>query len=102
MDRFSEIREKVLPLLEPYGVLRLGVFGSYARGDYGPKSDIDLLVRFEEPRRKPFTLLDWVRLEREMRHILGRKVELIPEEGLKRHVRPYVEEDLVVLYEKAA
>ena len=43
MDRFEELREKVVPLLKPY-VTRVAVFGSFAHGEDTPDSDIDLLV----------------------------------------------------------
>jgi Predicted nucleotidyltransferases len=43
MDRFEELREKIVPLLKPY-VKRVAVFGSFAHGEDTPDSDIDLLV----------------------------------------------------------
>jgi predicted nucleotidyltransferase len=46
MDRFEELREKIVPLLKPY-VKRVAVFGSFAHGEDTPDSDIDLLVEFE-------------------------------------------------------
>jgi len=44
MDRFLEIKEKVVPLVLPYGVKRVAVFGSFVRGEHSPQSDIDLLI----------------------------------------------------------
>ena len=94
----ERIREAVLELLEPYGVKRVALFGSLARGEEEPDSDIDILVEFEEPRKKPLTLLTWVGLEEELAQRLGRKVDLVSAQGLSRYIRPYVEEDMVVLY----
>jgi predicted nucleotidyltransferase len=100
MDRFAELREKVLPLLLPYGIKRVAVFGSFARGDDTPGSDIDLLVEIEEPRKIPIGFFTWVRLERELSEKLGKNVDLVSNKGLSPYIRPHIEEDLVVLYDK--
>ncbi len=100
MIRFDDLRDQILPILEPYGVQRVALFGSVARGEETPESDIDILVDFEEPRKRPIGLFTWVRLEDELSKRLNRKVDLVSGRGLKRHVRPYVEAEMVVLYEK--
>lgn len=100
MDRFERLREVVLPILKPYGLKRLAVFGSYARGEDTPGSDIDLLVEFEQPPRKRLGLLEWVGMEQEMGDVLGREVELVSTRTLKPLIRPHVERDLKVLYEE--
>lgn len=100
MDRFERLRDVVLPILKPYGLKRLAVFGSYARGDETPDSDIDLLVEFEDPPRRKLSLLDWVGLELEMGALLGRKVDMVSFSGIKPRVRPYVEHDFKVLHEE--
>lgn len=99
VDR-DQIRNEVLEALRPYGVRRISLFGSTARGDDTPESDIDILVLFKEPRRKPFGLLTWARVEMELTERLGRKVELVSEKYLSPYIRPYVEKELVVLYEE--
>lgn len=95
----AQIRDAVLPILEPYGVKRLALFGSFARGEATAQSDIDILVDFEEPRRKPLGLFKWGELEDELGKRLGRKVDLVSDVALNRHIRPYVEKDLVVIYD---
>lgn len=100
MDKFNELREKIVPKLLPYGVRRVAVFGSFVRGEHTPASDLDILVDFEEPRRQPLGLFTWVRLERELSESVGRKVDLVSNSGLSRHLRPYVETEMVMLYEK--
>ncbi len=101
MDRFDELREKILPVLLPYGVRRVAVFGSFARGEHTPASDLDILVELEEPRKQPLGLLTWMRLERELSEAIGRKVDLVSKSGLRRHIRSAIEPELVMLYEKA-
>ena len=64
------------------GIARLDVFGSALRADFGPESDIDLLVEFE-PGRTP-GLFDFGRIEQEFSEIFGRKVDLISRSGIER------------------
>jgi len=99
MNRLDELRDKVLPLLAPYGVRRLAVFGSVARGEDHAGSDVDLLVDFMSPRLRPLGLIGWIRLERELSAVVGRSVEMVSSEGLSHNLRPLVEKELVVLYE---
>jgi predicted nucleotidyltransferase len=97
MDRFAELREKILPLLRPY-VKRISVFGSFARGEDTAESDIDILVDLKPPEERPALGLKWFGLEQELGRILGREVELISEKALSPYIRPYA--DMVLLYEE--
>ena len=56
-------------------VAELALFGSALRDDFGPDSDIDLLVRFKPEARHTF--LDMTRMEDELSRILGRRVDLV-------------------------
>jgi predicted nucleotidyltransferase len=95
----AALRDRVVPLLRPYAS-RVALFGSFARGEAGPDSDVDLLVRLRPPDRRPPLGLTWFGLEAELAERLGRRVELVTEEALSPRLRPYVERDLVVLYEE--
>ena len=99
MDRFEELKEKVLPLLKPY-VQRVAVFGSYARGEENPDSDIDLLVTLKPSKERPPLGLNWFGIWEKIEQILGRRVDLVTEESLSPSVRPYVEKEQVVLYDE--
>lgn len=88
-------------LICPYGVRRIAVFGSVARGEEEKESDIDILVTFERPLRKPLGF-HLAGIEEELGERLGRRVDLVSDESLSPYIRPYVEEDEVVLYEKAS
>jgi hypothetical protein len=80
------------------GIRRLAVFGSALRADFGPDSDIDLLVEFE-PDRIP-TLFDIAGMEQELSALLGgRKVDLRTPEDLSRYFRDWVMAEAEVQYE---
>ena len=74
-----------------YGVSRLGLFGSGARDELRADSDIDVLVQFEGQA----TFERFFGLRDHLEQILGRKVDLVSEKGLKPRARSYVEKDLV-------
>ena len=75
-------QEEVAAFCERWQVTQLAIFGSALREDFGPESDIDLLVSFEEGARH--TLFDMVRMEEELKAIFGRKVDLISRRGIER------------------
>lgn len=94
----ADLRAQVVPLLRPYAA-RVALFGSVARGDEQATSDVDLLVRLRPPTERPPLGLGWFALEEELSERVGRRVELVTEDALSPRVRPFVERDLVVLYE---
>ena len=71
-----------------WGVTELALFGSAVRDDFGPESDVDLLVSFDPGARR--TLFDIVRMEDELRAMFGRNVDLVTRaavEGSRNHIR---------------
>jgi predicted nucleotidyltransferase len=88
--------EKIAEICRKYQVRELSVFGSAARGDMQPESDIDLLVEFEPDA--PVGLFEFAGMEEELTAALGRKVDLVSKRGLKPRVRPHVLRDAVVVY----
>jgi predicted nucleotidyltransferase len=82
--------------LNAVGVRSLRIFGSMARDEAGPESDIDLEAAFEDP--SALTLLDLVRLERHLASLLGRKVELIQQGTFKEGVQDSVEAEAVLAF----
>jgi predicted nucleotidyltransferase len=79
-----------------YGVRELSVFGSVARGDFKPNSDIDLLVEFDPSA--PIGFLALSALAEELTQILGRRVDLVPKGGLKAIIRDQVLSESEVIY----
>ena len=64
------------------GIKRLDIFGSALRADFGPESDIDLLVEFEPDRTPGF--FDFARIEQEFADLFGREVDLVSRSGIER------------------
>jgi uncharacterized protein len=79
-------REQILTAARKHGAYDVRVFGSTARGEERPDSDIDFLVKLEAGR----SLLDLARLLRELEAILGCKVDIVTEAGLRPRIRPGV------------
>ena len=78
----AALQSRLPELRQTYGVSALGIFGSYAAGQAGPGSDLDLLVEFD---RAP-TLFQFVRLERQLSQMLGVKVDLAMKSALKPEI----------------
>jgi predicted nucleotidyltransferase len=87
------MREEVRGVALRHGARDLRVFGSVARGEDGPASDIDLLVEFEPGRG----LLSHAALIRELEELLGCKVDVVSRNGLKSRMRSRVLEEAVPL-----
>jgi predicted nucleotidyltransferase len=77
-------------LAKNYGVKKLGVFGSYSRGENSKQSDIDILVEFDRPIR-----LTFVDLAEELEVLLHAKVDLVSRQAIKPKMIKVVEEDLI-------
>ena len=71
-----------------YHIRRLALFGSVLRDDFGSDSDIDLLVLFEPDTRISFLTLG--RMQRELSAMFNRRIDLVPQEGLKPVIREAV------------
>jgi predicted nucleotidyltransferase len=82
--------------LKAAGITRLAVFGSVARGDNAPESDVDLLADFDKTRR--YTLLYMGRLENQLTELLGASVDLASPEWLRESVREQAIREAVVAF----
>lgn len=71
-----------------YCIRRLALFGSVLRDDFGPESDIDILVLFEPGAKVSFLTLG--RMQRELSTMFNRRVDLVPQAGLKPVIREAV------------
>ena len=86
-------REAILSLAARHGARNVRIFGSAARGDSGPDSDVDFLVDLE-PRR---SLLDLGGLLMDLRELLGRDVDVVTEPSLHWYIRDRILREAVPL-----
>jgi len=86
----ARIRAHARELHERFGVTRIDVFGSFARGEQRPESDVDLLVEVAEP-----TMETVFGSEEFLRRLMGRKVDAGTFASLRPRVQPYVKEEMV-------
>jgi len=93
-EKIQEIKDKLRPIAISNGISYAAVFGSVARGDDKPESDLDLLVRFSQPK----SLLDFSALNNELNKILGRQVDLVTERALHPIVKKNIQKELVTIY----
>lgn len=85
---FSILREHS-NILKKITVKKIGLFGSYVRGDQKRRSDVDFLVVFEQP-----TFDNFMELVFSLEKYLGKKVDLVTEGSLSPYLRPYVEKEV--------
>ena len=74
MEEIRRIKKIIVPILKKNGVVKAGIFGSYARGEAKKDSDIDILIKV---KAKKFSLLDLVRTEKELEEHIGLKVDFV-------------------------
>lgn len=79
-------REEILRAAAKRGAYNVRVFGSVARGEAGPESDVDFLVQMEAGR----SLLDMGGLLMDLQDLLGRKVDIADQDGLYPYIRDRV------------
>ena len=80
-------------------VSQVWLFGSYARGEETPESDVDLLVRFDHSN--PIGLFAYARMWRELEERLGRKVDLVEEGTLRPSAEVFTNREKKMIYERA-
>jgi uncharacterized protein len=83
IEAVRRVRREILELASRHGARNVRVFGSVARGDDRPDSDIDFLVDVEPGR----TLLDVIALEQDLRELLGRRVDVLTDGGLSPYLQ---------------
>jgi len=88
-DILSVLRRERTRLFAKYGLKSMAVFGSATRADFTPESDLDIMVEFERPIG-----MDFFDLERDLAHIVSRKVDLVMRTAVKPHYMEFIQKDL--------
>ena len=83
--------------LQDKPVLKAYLFGSYARGEASRKSDVDILVELDWSQK--IGLL-YVQMQMDLEDLLHRKVDFVSEDGVSPLIRPLIEADKILIYER--
>ncbi len=90
----EELFEKIAQVLKNKGARKIAIFGSYARNEQKPGSDIDVIVEFSGRK----SLLELVRIERELSEILGIRVDLLTEKSISPYLIDSIKKEMESIY----
>jgi len=87
-------REKIVQIAAKHGASNIRIFGSVARGEADEQSDLDLLIAYCSEHRSPWFPLQLIR---ELEALLGCKVDIVTEQGLKDRIKELVLKESIPL-----
>lgn len=91
----DRLKKQVISLLMPYHPFRIGIFGSYARGENKKGSDLDILISFKDK----IGLLKLVQIQQELSDELGIEVDLVTENSLRNpRLKQFINKDLITIF----
>src|SRR5687767_1913245 len=93
LEKVRQKRDVILRVAAQFGAHRVRIFGSVARGEAGPESDVDILVEMERGR----SLLDLVGLEQDLHDLLGCRVDVVVEGGINPLIAERILKEAVAL-----
>ena len=93
----DHIKKVITEYFKNKPVNKIWLFGSYARGEALDSSDIDLLVDIEHDAKIGMSYYSW---NEELQELLNKKVDVVSKGWENKHIRPFIEKDKVVVYEK--
>ena len=91
---------KLQTFFSAYPVEKAWVFGSYARGEETRKSDVDVMVRFDKDAK--ISLFDYAGIMLDLEKLLRKKVDLVTEGGIMKFAKQSIDNDKVLVYERAS
>ncbi len=92
-ELLKEKREEILRIAAQHGARNVRVFGSLARGEARPDSDVDILITLEPGR----SLLDLIAVKQDLEDLLGCKVDVVTEAAVSPYIRPQMLRDAMAL-----
>jgi predicted nucleotidyltransferase len=96
----DQMTQQIAEYFKTQPVLKVWLFGSFARGEQTPESDVDILVKFDRTSTH-IGLFTFGRMHRELEEKLGRKVDLVEEGTLRPAVQRTANRDIKVIYERS-
>lgn len=91
VEEITKVISKNSNKIASFGVSRLGIFGSFVKGEQKKFSDVDVLVEFREGKK---TYRNFISLAFFLEEILGREVELVTTESISPYLRPHILEEV--------
>lgn len=73
------------------GIIKVGLFGSFSRGEQNQESDIDLLVEFDKNKKNYQNYMNFIKLAE---NLFGREVEVVTPESLSPYIAPYIKKEV--------
>jgi predicted nucleotidyltransferase len=95
----EQIRTVVADYFRDKPVKKVWLFGSYARGEADEKSDVDLLVRYDDAQRS-LSWFDTLRLQLELQDKLRKDVQMVEDGRVYHRIIPFIDRDKIPIYEK--
>ncbi len=97
MKLTPEYRNKIREYLKDKPVFKAYLFGSYAREDAQDDSDVDILLELDYSEHIG---LEYVQMKIDIERILNKSVDLVTEKALSKYIKPIVDKEKVLIYEK--
>ena len=96
MSQTIPYQQPISQFMRSQPVVRAYLFGSQARGEATPDSDVDVLVELE----KGVGLFQFIRIKLDLEDLLKKSVDLVSTGGLSPYIKPYIDADKILIYEK--
>jgi len=93
MESIQEIKEKITPILQRYGVTKAAIFGSLAKGETKTASDVDILVEI----KRDMSLFDFIGIKLEIEEAIKMKVDLVEYDTIKSIIKEKILAEQVVI-----
>lgn len=86
-------KEQLAKLCKRWNIVELSLFGSVLRDDFGPDSDVDIMVKFAANSHT--SLLDLVTIQNQIEQLVGRRIDLVTRSGIEHGSNPYIKNKIL-------
>jgi uncharacterized protein len=94
-----QINQKIIEYFKDKpAVKKVYIFGSYARNEETPESDVDILVDIDFQKEPLFSLFEFGGMLEDLKDLLKMEVDLLSTDGISKYIRPYIEKDRILIY----
>jgi uncharacterized protein len=94
-----QINQKIIEYFKDKpAVKKVYIFGSDARNEETPESDVDILVDIDFQKEPLFSLFEFGGMLEDLKDLLKMEVDLLSTDGISKFIRPYIEKDRILIY----